>query len=216
METKHYIREWRKFRGLTMERLSEMTGLSKPVLSRIERGDQRYNQQVVEELAAALACTPGDLIMRDPTTPTVSFEGLDSSQLQAVRAIADAFRYQRGPKTLPYDMGAEEALIGALLYQAEPAIARTLWAMLPDDAFASKRLGLIYTVMAHMAEGGAMLDPVAVASRLKDEPTFQEAGGVRYLADLIERAPTAGHLPALAGRVFELWVQRAVSGKQGQ
>lgn len=64
-----FIREWRKYRGLTLVRLAERVGMSQPSLSRIERGDQPYSQGILEALADALACEPSDLIGRLPGAP---------------------------------------------------------------------------------------------------------------------------------------------------
>lgn len=67
------IKAWRKHRDLTLARLSErlevMEGfqISDGQLSRIERGEQPWNQDLLEALARILQCEPADLIMRDPT-----------------------------------------------------------------------------------------------------------------------------------------------------
>lgn len=62
-----YIKEWRKHRGLTIDRLADRTQISKATLSRIENGKQPYTQDILEVIADALSCEPADLIMRDPT-----------------------------------------------------------------------------------------------------------------------------------------------------
>ena len=63
----HYIREWRKHRGLTQEQLAERIGIARSYLTKIERGSRRYDQPFLEAAAEALRCEPGDIIMRDPT-----------------------------------------------------------------------------------------------------------------------------------------------------
>lgn len=63
------LRQWRKYRGMTQERLAEMLGTSKGYISALENGKQRYNQQHLEALAEALMCDPVDLLIRDPTEP---------------------------------------------------------------------------------------------------------------------------------------------------
>jgi len=64
---RHYIREWRKHRGLTQEQLAERIGIARSYLTKIERGSRRYDQPFLEAAADALRCEPGDIIMRDPT-----------------------------------------------------------------------------------------------------------------------------------------------------
>jgi transcriptional regulator with XRE-family HTH domain len=67
------IRAWRKARGLSLAKLSERLltmeelDISDAQLSRIERGDQPYSQDLVEALARVLGCTDFDLLWRDPT-----------------------------------------------------------------------------------------------------------------------------------------------------
>lgn len=64
-----FLRQWRKHRGLTQEKLAERLGTSKGYISELESGKQRYNQQHLEALAEALDCDPVDLLIRDPTDP---------------------------------------------------------------------------------------------------------------------------------------------------
>lgn len=68
-KTRWYLRQWRKHRGYTQDRLAEMTGLSKPYLSQLETGKRQYTQELLEHFADALRCEPADLIIRDPTDP---------------------------------------------------------------------------------------------------------------------------------------------------
>lgn len=63
---RHYVREWRKFRGLTQERLAERTPFTTGAISQLETGRTKYTQDMLEALAEALQCTPADLLMRDP------------------------------------------------------------------------------------------------------------------------------------------------------
>ena len=67
--TRHHIRAWRKYRGLTQAQLAERIGIDRSYLSNIETGRRRYDQPFLEAAAEALRCTPADLIVRDPTDP---------------------------------------------------------------------------------------------------------------------------------------------------
>ena len=70
-----YIRAWRKHRGLTLAQLADRlkveleVDISEGQLSRIERGETPYSQDVLEAVAQVLRCEPADLIMRDPAQP---------------------------------------------------------------------------------------------------------------------------------------------------
>ena len=76
-----------------VERLETESGytLSAGQLSRIERGEQPYTQDLLEALATVLACTPADLIMRDPTDKDAAWSLLESldrpSRMKAVKLI---------------------------------------------------------------------------------------------------------------------------------
>jgi transcriptional regulator with XRE-family HTH domain len=61
-----YIRQWRKFRGLELQQLAEMTNMDIGHLSRIERGLRPYNQEQIEAIALALKTTVGALVSRAP------------------------------------------------------------------------------------------------------------------------------------------------------
>lgn len=63
---RHYIKEWREYRGLTQERVSERLGVSGTTWGRIETNRVPYNQDFLEEAANALGCEPWDLLNRNP------------------------------------------------------------------------------------------------------------------------------------------------------
>jgi transcriptional regulator with XRE-family HTH domain len=63
---RHFVRQWRKHRGYTQEQLAEMIGVTHGAISQLERGHFNYTQPMLEAIADALMCEPGDLVMRDP------------------------------------------------------------------------------------------------------------------------------------------------------
>ena len=64
-----FIREWRKSKNLTLEKLADRLGVSHATLSRIENGKQDYNQTLLELLADALGTDPASLLIRKPNDP---------------------------------------------------------------------------------------------------------------------------------------------------
>jgi transcriptional regulator with XRE-family HTH domain len=91
MSKRHFIREWRKHRGLTQEQLAERIGITKSYLSKIEGGKKRYDQPFLEAAAVALRCDPADLIIRDPVDPEgiwSIWDQLQPTQRQQVVEIA--------------------------------------------------------------------------------------------------------------------------------
>jgi transcriptional regulator with XRE-family HTH domain len=79
-----FIRAWRKHRDLTLAQLADRLAteleveISEGQISRIERGETPYSQDILEALASALRCEPADLIMRDPTAPDAIWSLLDT------------------------------------------------------------------------------------------------------------------------------------------
>lgn len=66
---KTFLREWRKFRKLSQEQAAEQLDIDRTTLSRIERGEVPYNQDLLEKAALAYGCDPEDLISINPTLP---------------------------------------------------------------------------------------------------------------------------------------------------
>lgn len=66
---KHFLREWRKHRDKTLAVVAEQLHMSHSQLSRIERGEQPYNQELLEALADLYMCDVVDLLIRDPSDP---------------------------------------------------------------------------------------------------------------------------------------------------
>jgi transcriptional regulator with XRE-family HTH domain len=63
---RHFIREWREFRGFTQEQLADMVGTTKTSISRIESLKMSYTQEILEAIADALGVHPGVLLTRLP------------------------------------------------------------------------------------------------------------------------------------------------------
>lgn len=88
---RNFIKEWRKFRGLTQEQLAgRLEGvISQGSLSDLENGQFDYVQSTLEAIAQALRCQAGELIMRPPGTSDVLRDVLDGLDEQGQkRALA--------------------------------------------------------------------------------------------------------------------------------
>ena len=71
---KHYIKEWREYRGYSLRRLAGMMESEPGIqltshsnIGRIEKMKQPYTQEILEALAVALQCSVVDLLTVDPT-----------------------------------------------------------------------------------------------------------------------------------------------------
>ena len=92
-----YIRAWRKHRGLTLAQLADRLAteqelsISEGQLSRIERGNTPYSQDILEAIASALRCGPATLLVRDPAVPDAIWSLWETlkpaERLQAVEII---------------------------------------------------------------------------------------------------------------------------------
>ncbi len=85
---RNFVREWRKHRKLTQEKLAEMTGYTPSSISQLETGAQGYEEATLVRLSEALQCKPGDLISGPPAEVALLQElrELDPAQRDGVIA----------------------------------------------------------------------------------------------------------------------------------
>jgi transcriptional regulator with XRE-family HTH domain len=97
----HFLREWRKYRGLSLERLADRIETTKASISRIENGKQPYSQEFLEKAAEALMCEPGDLLMRNPLdteAPWSIWETLKPVEKRQAIEVIKALKKASDPK----------------------------------------------------------------------------------------------------------------------
>jgi len=63
---KTFLREWRKSAGLSQEQAADAIGIERSYLSRIERGENGYSQEILESAAEVYGCRPQDLLAAPP------------------------------------------------------------------------------------------------------------------------------------------------------
>lgn len=63
---RNFLREWRQDRQHTQESLAAELGTTKGVISQFENGHRKLNIQWLDRLAAALQCSPGDILDNNP------------------------------------------------------------------------------------------------------------------------------------------------------
>jgi transcriptional regulator with XRE-family HTH domain len=81
------MRAWRVAKGFTLEAAGAVVDLSHSQLGRVERGEQPYNQELLEGLAALYGCSPSDLIDRDPNANAADARWNRLSPSQRERAM---------------------------------------------------------------------------------------------------------------------------------
>lgn len=86
-----FIRQWRKFRGLTLEQLADRIDMKASSLSYLERGQSAYTQGTLEALAEALMTSVPSLLSVDPNKEGEVVDLLrmidDRNRDQAIRVL---------------------------------------------------------------------------------------------------------------------------------
>jgi len=111
---------------------------------------------------------------------------------------AEALMYDRVP---PQNLEAEQAVLGAILLEAEALI--TAMEHLRAEDFYSVAHQRIYDAIVGLNEDNKPLDLVTLMSRLQDQGELEEIGGVSYLAKLSGAVPTAANVEYYALIVAE-------------
>lgn len=90
------------------------------------------------------------------------------------------------PKSEPLaHLEAEQGVIGSLLY------ANRLADVLPDlrsDHFYEPAHGAVWEIATNLISRGQVAEPTVIAAKLAEHPALHELGGLRYLAELVERS----------------------------
>jgi replicative DNA helicase len=110
------------------------------------------------------------------------------------------------PQTIPSNIEAEQALLGCLLY--DNAAHERLSDRLGSSHFYEPFHQRLFEAMEIHIRKGQLAEPILLADEFRGDPAFQELGGLRYLADLVDRAPPAANAPEYARVVYELAVRR--------
>lgn len=84
-----FIREWRKHRGLTLERLADRLDMTPGHLSMLERGQRGYTQETLEAIADALLTDVASLLMRNPADPDAIWSVWDQAKPATRRQIVE-------------------------------------------------------------------------------------------------------------------------------
>lgn len=92
------IRELRKEKGLTLEVLADVVGVSKPHLSGIERGLKNLNNRLIESIAKALDVQPFELFLTNEDVKAMEFvkaiSKMDPSNLEKAEQYLDFLHSQ--------------------------------------------------------------------------------------------------------------------------
>jgi replicative DNA helicase len=106
----------------------------------------------------------------------------------------------------PANIEAEQALLGILLYD-NSAYERLSDQLQGGDFFEPFHGRLFDAIQSHVRRG-QLAEPILLAEQFQRDPAFEELGGVRYFADLVEHAPPAAGAADYGRVVHDLALRR--------
>jgi replicative DNA helicase len=106
----------------------------------------------------------------------------------------------------PANIEAEQALLGVLLYD-NAAYERLSDALQACHFFEPFHGRLFAAIQAHVRRGH-LAEPILLAEQFQRDPAFEDLGGIRYLADMVDRAPPAANAPDYARVIYDLALRR--------
>ena len=110
------------------------------------------------------------------------------------------------PAQQPNNIEAEQALLGALLY--DNSAYERLGDNLQARHFYEPFHGRLFEAVEAYIRKGQLAEPILIAEQFQRDPAFDQLGGVRYLADLVDRAPPAANAPDYARAIYDLALRR--------
>jgi replicative DNA helicase len=110
------------------------------------------------------------------------------------------------PAHTPANIEAEQALLGALMF--DNAAYERLSDQLKANHFYEPFHQRLFAAMEDYFRKGQLAEPIVLMERFKHDPAFQELGGLRYLADLVDRAPPAANAADYGRLVYDLALRR--------
>src|SRR5262245_61608506 len=111
-------------------------------------------------------------------------------------------------KVPPHSIEAEEAVIGGILLDNH-ALDRAVELVIAEDFYreAHRR---IFRAVIDLSERHEPVDLVTLADQLRGRNELQDVGGASYLAELVERVPTAANVAYYAKIVKDKAILRAL------
>src|SRR6058998_3235492 len=92
----------------------------------------------------------------------------------------------------PWSNEAEQAVLGAMLLDQDAALKAA--EILDDTMFYKESHRLLFRSMLSLTERGDVIDPVTLRDELSRRGDLDRAGGMEYIAALIDVVPTAANV----------------------
>ena len=110
------------------------------------------------------------------------------------------------PAHAPSNIEAEQALLGAILF--DNAAYERIGDALKAHHFYEPFHARLYAAMEEHIRKGQLAEPIVLMERFRRDPAFEELGGLRYLADLVDRAPPAANAAEYGRLIHDLALRR--------
>ncbi|MBC6404086.1 MAG: replicative DNA helicase [Hyphomonadaceae bacterium] len=110
------------------------------------------------------------------------------------------------PDTTPHNIQAEQALLGALLYDNE--IFHHVSNFIDGKHFYNPVHRRIFETAARLIEAGRLADAIVLKDRFAQDKTLVDIGGEQYLAELLLHAPSGAGATEYARLIFDMAVRR--------
>lgn len=93
---RHYVKEWRLYRGLTQEQLAARVERTRALITQIETGKTDLTEGMIYALAHALDCGAGDLFRFNPSKEGTVVDIADELRKADPTVQAEVLGYIRG------------------------------------------------------------------------------------------------------------------------
>ncbi|MBS0384773.1 MAG: replicative DNA helicase, partial [Proteobacteria bacterium] len=111
------------------------------------------------------------------------------------------------PRAAPHNLEAEQALLGAILFDNETY--NRITPLLQDKHFFDPVHGRIFAACAQMIAAGDLADGVTLRERFTRDGGIKEIGGAVYLLKLMEAAaPLSAQAQSYAELIYDLALRR--------
>ena len=113
-------------------------------------------------------------------------------------------------KLPPQSLAAEQSVLGSILVLNE-AIDEVADFLHPSH-FYSEKHQIIYAAILRLYESGIRgIDALTLGEELERRKQLEAIGGARYILDILETVPHAGHVKYYAEIVRDKWIQRSLT-----
>ncbi len=110
------------------------------------------------------------------------------------------------PSSLPHNLEAEQALLGCLMF--DNGAYERLYDGLMARHFYEPFHQRLFTVIEEQIRIGHLAEPIVLVDKFKNDQAFNDLGGIRYFADLVDRAPPAANASDYARVIYDLALRR--------